>query len=101
MRFEIENGSYVGTAEWQGPGAVTLDMDDPKQRRFFERYFEEEQTALGGAVDCPELQSERGDESEQSFERAMNSLAAYAYKIRRADGSRTARPRRDKQKSGA
>jgi hypothetical protein len=101
MRFEIENGSYVGTAEWQGPGSVSLDMEDPKQRGFFERYFEEEHSALGGSVDCPELQTERADTSEQSFERAMNSLAAYAYKIRRADSSRTARPRRDKQRSDA
>ena len=101
MRFEIENGSYVGTAEWQGPGTVQLEMEDPKQRQFFERYFHEEQSALGGSVDCPELQSERADTSEHTFERAMNSLAAYAYKIRRMDSSRTARPRRDKQKSGA
>jgi len=101
MRFEIENGAYVGTAEWTAPGTVTLEMDDPKQRSFFERYFHEEQTALGGAIDCPELQTERADTSEDSFERAMNSLAAYAYKVRRMDSSRTARPRRDKQKTDA
>jgi hypothetical protein len=101
MRFEIENGSYVGTAEWQGPGTVALEMEDPKQRQFFERFFHEEQTALGGAIDCPELQTERADTSEQTFERAMNSLAALAYKVRRMDSSRTARSRRDKQKSDA
>lgn len=101
MRFEIENGDYVGTAEWQGPGTVALDMDDPTQRRFFETFFESEQEALGGTVDCPELQSERPDTSRESFQRAMNSLAAYAYKVRRADSSRTARPRPDRRMSQA
>lgn len=101
MLFEIENGSYVGTAEWQGPGSVSLDMEDPKERQFFQRYFHDEQTALGGAIDCPELHSERPDASEQTFERAMNSLAAYAYKIRRMDSSRTARSRRENTKSDA
>ena len=89
MKFEIENGDYVGTAEWQSPGNVALEMQDPKQRAWFERYFESEDAFLSGSVECAEMSSERRDESEQAFSRAAYQLAAYAYKVRaEGDGRR-------------
>jgi hypothetical protein len=88
MRFEIENGEYVGTAEWRGPGDVLLDMDDPKQRRWFESYFAQEDAALGGPVGDETMSSERRSDSEQSFNRAAFQLAAYSYKVRQGDDRR-------------
>jgi hypothetical protein len=88
MKFEIENGEYVGTAEWRGPGDVLLDMDDPQQRMWFERYFAEEDASLGGAIGDETMSSERRSESEQSFNRAAFQLAAYSYKVRQGDDRR-------------
>ena len=87
MRFEIENGDYVGTAEWTGPGQVTLEMDDHAQRKWFEDYFKAEDSHMNGPVECAEMTSERRDESQASFQRAAYQLAAHAYKVR-AGGSR-------------
>jgi hypothetical protein len=88
MKFEIDNGSYVGTAEWRGPGHVALDMADPSERNWFERYFSEEDCFLTGPVECAELSVERRDETPAAFERAAIHLAAYAYNVRRGDGRR-------------
>lgn len=88
MKFEIENGEFVGTAEWRGPRDVALDMEDPGQRSWFERYFAEEDSRLGGPVGDEWLSSERRDESEESFNRAAFQLAAYSYKVRQGDGRR-------------
>ena len=82
MKFEIENGDYVGTAEWQAPGQVALDMPDEGQRSWFERFFEGETSALAGPVDCAEMTYERRSDSEQAFQRAAMELAAHAYKVR-------------------
>jgi hypothetical protein len=88
MRFEIENGDYVGSAEWRGPGDVLLDMDDPQQRMWFERFFAEEDASLGGAIGDESMSSERRSDSEQSFNRAAFQLAAYSYKVRQGDDRR-------------
>ena len=88
MRFEIENGDYVGTAEWRGPGDVALDMSDPAEKNWFERYFRAEDSFLTGPVECAEMSVERRDASEQAFVRATTQLAAYSYKVRRGDGRR-------------
>lgn len=90
MKFEIENGEFVGTAEWQGPGKVALDVQDPKARAFFERYFSEEDAFMAGPVESAEMTHHRRDASERAFEHAAFRLAAYAYKVRRGDGSRGA-----------
>ena len=82
MKFEIENGDYVGTAEWQAPGQVALDMTDEKQRTWFEHFFAEETSAMSGPVDCAEMTYERRNDSEQAFQRAAMELAAHAYKVR-------------------
>ena len=87
MKFEIENGEYVGSAEWQGPGVVTLDMPDDKQRAFFERYFSSETSTMDGAVDAADIVCERRDASEEAFNRSLFELAGHAYKVR-ADGAR-------------
>jgi hypothetical protein len=96
MKFEIENGDYVGTAEWRGPGDVLLDMDDPKQRGWFERYFAQEDASLGGPIGDETMSSERRSESEQAFNRAAFQLAAYSYKVRQGDGRRNGAHRNGK-----
>lgn len=89
MKFEIENGEYVGTAEWTAPGQVALEMDDPKQKEWFANYFESEDAFLTGPVECAEMSAERRDASPQAFQRATYQLAAYAYKVRaEGDGRR-------------
>ena len=90
MRYEIENGDYVGSVEWRGPGQVLLDMDDPDDHTWFARYFSTEDTFLSGPVEAPEMQSERRDDSEEAFTRAAMRLAAYAYRVTRGDGRRWA-----------
>jgi hypothetical protein len=89
MKLEIHNGEFVGTAEWQEPGRVALDMKDPKERRWFESYFAGEEAFLGGPVECPEMLVEKRDESEAAFDRAVEALALYAYSVKRGDGRRT------------
>lgn len=96
MKYEIFNGDYVGTAEWQGPGRVALDMDDDETRMWFEHYFTKEDAYLIGDVgfaDGSSMTAERRDSSEEAFERAAWSLAAYAYEVKRGDGRRDHRYR--------
>jgi hypothetical protein len=89
VKFEIYNGDFVGTAEWQEPGRVVLDMDDPADRAWFEHYFAEEDSTLSGPVECAEMSmAERRDASEEAFERALYQLAAYSYRVRRGDRAR-------------
>ena len=87
MKFEIENGNFVGTAEWEAPGRVALDMEDEGQREWFERYFTQETSAMEGPVDCADMSHERRDSSPEAFQRAAFDLAAYAYKVRTHSGS--------------
>ncbi|HET7481529.1 MAG TPA: hypothetical protein VFK89_01585 [Actinomycetota bacterium] len=89
MKYEIENGSYVGTAEWAGPGEVALDMHDDSHRRWFEEFFASETSSMTGPLDCAEMSHERRNESEAAFHRAMFELAAHAYAVRAmGDGRR-------------
>ena len=82
MKLEIENGRYVGTAEWRGPGDVRVEMEDPEDRAWFERYFSTEDAFLTGPVECAEMSFERRDESEQAFQRAAFRLVAYDFQVR-------------------
>ena len=82
MKFEIENGNYVGTAEWQAPGQVALDMKDDDQRTWFERFFAQETSEMTGPMDSFEMTYERRDSSQEAFQRATHELAARAYKVR-------------------
>lgn len=88
MQFEIENGDFVGTAEWQAPGRVALDMADPAKEAWFTRYFEAEESVMSGPVDCAEMSSERRDSSQEAFQRAAYQLAGYAYKVSAAGAGR-------------
>lgn len=88
MKFEIENGSFTGTAEWEAPGRVALEMEDPAQKAWFERYFAGEDAFMSGPVECGEMQMERRDESAKAFTRAAQMLAAYSYKVRQRDIAR-------------
>lgn len=89
MKFEIENGKFLGTAEWQGPGQVALDMEDESQRTWFEQFYAEETSHMTGPMDSFEMTHERRDSSEEAFQRAAQELAARAYKVRAmGDGRR-------------
>lgn len=90
MRFEFQNGDHSGSAEWKGPGQVTVMSDDPDRKEWFERYFEGEASFMDGPVECGEMNYERRDESEQAFTRAAYELVAYSYKVRQGDAERRA-----------
>jgi hypothetical protein len=96
MRFEFENGEYLGTAEWGGPGQVTVQMEDEKHQRWFENYFSTEDSFMTGPVDCAEMAMERRDESEQAFSRAAYALAAYSYQVRQQGDARRHKAHRQK-----
>ena len=89
VRYEIENGDYVGTVEWQGPGRVALQMPDGPQKEWFQRYFEAEDSVMGGAGEPEGMTLERRNESEAAFNRAAWELSAYSYRVRQGDGMRT------------
>lgn len=89
MKFELYDGEYVGTAEWQAPGRVALEVDDPDRRMWFETFFAAEDSTLNGPVEAATMtRAERGDSSQEAFERAMHRLAFYAYESRAAAHSR-------------
>ena len=95
VRYEIENGDYVGTVEWQGPGKVALEMPDGPQKDWFARYFEAEDSVMGGAGEPQGMTHERRDETEAAFNRAAGERSAYSYRVRQGDGMRTgAHPQR-------
>ncbi len=81
MKLQINNGSLVGTAEWQAPGRVAVDVADAGERRFFESYFRAEDSFLTGAVGDAEMSSERPDSSPEAFMRAAFRLARYRYTV--------------------
>jgi len=81
MKVLIENGDYVGTAEWKSPGEVDVDVSDPQKREWFEEYFSSEDAWLSGPVESAEMTSDRRDSSAQAFAHAAFMLAAYAYKV--------------------
>jgi hypothetical protein len=85
MRVDIYDRDYVGSAEWQGPGDVRVEVADEGRRSWFERYFQTEDSFLMGSLGAEEFASERRDSSEQAFLRATYNLAAYSYRVR-SDG---------------
>jgi hypothetical protein len=82
VKYAIYNGKYLGTAEWAGPGEVTLVVDDEGERAWLRHFFRREECFLGGSLDGAEMVVERGDSSPEAFERATYRLAAYAYSMR-------------------
>ena len=85
MKFEFNNGTFVGTAEWQAPGRVEFDVPERHQREYLERYFATPYFSLGGAIDCPEMQQEDPESSPEFFARAAHRLAERDYDVRRID----------------
>ena len=88
VRYEIDNGDYVGTVEWQGPGKVAVEMADGSQREWFQRYFDAEDSVMGGAGEPMGMTHEKRNESEAAFNRAAWELSAYSYRVRQGDGMR-------------
>ncbi|MDQ3771825.1 MAG: hypothetical protein M3343_07035 [Actinomycetota bacterium] len=85
MKVEIYDDEQVGTAEWQAPGRVALEVEEPDQRRWFESFFATEDSTLDGPVECASMtRAERGDSSEEAFARALYRLGFYAYQFRPA-----------------
>jgi hypothetical protein len=82
MRFQIENGNYLGTAEWAGPGDVVLDMPECDVKRWLQEYFSGESVYLAGTVDCPEMVVEKRDSSEAAFTHAAYELDKWAGTLR-------------------
>ncbi len=90
MRFEIDNGEVLGSAEWRGPGQVQVEMPDAGARAWFEHYFSQDDAYLTGPADAAEMAFGPRNGSEESFQRAAYGLAAYAYKVRaKGDGRRS------------
>jgi hypothetical protein len=89
MKLEIHNGEFVGTAEWQEPGKVALDVADPEEKRWFETYFKGEEAFLSGPVGDPEMHVERRDSSRPAFDRAVEALRRYAYTVKTGNGKRS------------
>jgi hypothetical protein len=87
MRFEIENGNFLATAEWTGPGDVVLDMPECAEKRWLERYFAAEAVYLAGPVDCPEMVVERRDATEAAFTHAAYELGAWDCTVRVAESA--------------
>ena len=88
MRYEFENDSFTGSAEFEGPGKVTVVVADPAKQEWFENYFKAEDSFMGGSVECGEMRLEHRNESEEAFTRAAQMLAAYSYKVRQGDARR-------------
>jgi hypothetical protein len=77
MRFEFtQDGASVGAAQWEGPGQVTLHVDDPAARRQLAEYFAAETTYLSTGFGQDEVfQIRRRDWTPWEFERACRTLA--------------------------
>ena len=85
MRFEFhENGTYVGSAQWEGPGQVRLTVADADERDFLTHYFSGEMTYLATPFEDDEdaFQIRRRDWTPWEFERACNALGrARGYRV--------------------
>ncbi len=78
MRFEFtEEGRPVGAAQWEGPGQVSLEVTDQRDRRRLAEYFAAETTYLATGFDQEddEFQIRRRDWTPWEFERACHALA--------------------------
>ncbi|MGH2740635.1 MAG: hypothetical protein ACRDH6_09170 [Actinomycetota bacterium] len=77
MRFEFFDGKRrVGSAVWEGPGQIRLEVGIPEESRFLTDYFAGEVTYLSaGFDDGDEFQIRRRDWSPWEFERSCKALA--------------------------
>jgi hypothetical protein len=77
MRYEFhEDGDYVGSAQWEGPGQVRLAVGDRREREFLKEYFAGEMTYLATPFEGDEdaFQIRRRDWTPWEFERACRAL---------------------------
>lgn len=80
MRYEFEHeDGRVGTAQWEGPGQVRLDVADATDREFMRSFFASEVTYLAAGFDEVEAEDEafqhrRRDWTPWEFERACRAL---------------------------
>ncbi len=75
MRFEFEQRRRkVGTALWEGPGQVVLDLEDESFRPRLERFFEGHETYLGAGEGVDFMQTRRRDWTPWEFERACHKV---------------------------
>lgn len=88
MKYEISNGDYLGTVEWEAPGRVRLEVRDDRHKEWLERYFSQPDSVMAAAGNHEGMTYERRDESEAAFNRAAYQLAAHRYKVRQGDGRR-------------
>ncbi|HYU57190.1 MAG TPA: hypothetical protein VEO00_03970 [Actinomycetota bacterium] len=78
MRFEFhDNGTRVGSAQWEGPGQIHLEVEDEAERTYLTEYFAGEMTYLCTPFDEDEdaFQIRRRDWTPWEFERACVALA--------------------------
>jgi hypothetical protein len=78
MRFEFhEEGKLVGSAQWEGPGQIRLNVADEGEREYLQTYFAGEMHYLATTFDEDEeaLQIRRRDWTPWEFERACIALA--------------------------
>ncbi len=86
MRFEFDRGGRsVGSAQWEGPGQVRLDVSDTRERAFLQDWFASEVTYLATAFDEDDeaFQQRRRDWTPWEFERACHALEGRGYRARR------------------
>jgi hypothetical protein len=79
MRFEFhDQKDKVGSAQWEGPGQVNLNVDDETERDFLTTYFAGEMTYMATPFEEDEdaLQVRRRDWTPWEFERACLALAS-------------------------
>ncbi|MFN2543621.1 MAG: hypothetical protein ABR600_03480 [Actinomycetota bacterium] len=84
-QFESERGP-VGAAQWEGPGQVSLDLEDATAKREFDRFFAREEVYLGSGYGDGEagFQVRRRDWTPWEFERACRLFArSNGYRARR------------------
>jgi hypothetical protein len=82
MRYEFERGGHtVASVLWEGPGQVTVEVNDPAERPQFDRFFGEEVVYLapdldfGGETVEGGMTSYRRDWTPWEFERQVRNLS--------------------------
>lgn len=78
MRYEFHRDeAFVGSAQWEGPGQVAIDVRDRSVGPEFARFFQAEEVYLGPSFDPGDggLQVRRRDWTPWEFERACRALA--------------------------
>jgi hypothetical protein len=79
MRFEFhDEKDQVGSAQWEGPGQVRLNVDDEAERDFLSNYFAGEMHYFSTPFEEDEdaVQVRRRDWTPWEFERACLALAS-------------------------